>query len=130
MDNVTELQVLLVEDSLPTAERLCELIESTGYPVVISHVETEKEAMARINHSVPDIVVLDLRLKQGSGFNVLRKIAPIQPKPFVIVMTNYALPSFRDYALLTGADRFLDKSLDIEHLPKIIRSMSRIARVH
>ena len=130
MNNRTELHVLLVEDSLPTAERLCELIESTGFPVAISHVVTEKEAVEKIGKSVPDIVVLDLRLKEGSGFNVLRRIAPIEPKPFVVVMTNYALPSFRDYALLTGADRFLDKSLEIEYLPKIIRSLSHKARVH
>jgi two-component system invasion response regulator UvrY len=130
MNNPTELHVLLVEDSLATAERLWELIESTGYPVAISHVETEKEALARLYQSVPDIVVLDLRLKEGSGFNVLRKIAPLQPKPFVVVMTNYALPNFRDYALLAGADRFLDKSLEMEHLPKIIRSLGHRERVH
>jgi CheY-like chemotaxis protein len=128
--NNHELQVLVVEDSLPTAERLCELIESTGYPVAISHVVTEKEAVARINNAVPDIVVLDLRLKEGSGFNVLRKIAPLAPKPFVVVMTNYALPSFRDYALLTGADRFLDKALEIESLPRIIKSLGNDKRVH
>jgi two-component system invasion response regulator UvrY len=117
-----ELKVLLVEDSILTAERLSELIRSVDCPVTILRVETERDALARVREAAPDVVVLDLRLKEGSGLNVLRKIAPLQPKPFIVVMTNYAQASLRDYALETGADFFLDKGLELHSLPTILQS--------
>ena len=116
------LRILLVEDSVLTAEQICELIHSAHPEVTCTTVASEKEAVAEIEHSTPDVVVLDLRLKEGSGFNVLRRVSMRTPKPFTVVLTNYALPQFRDFALLSGADYFLDKSTSIQALPTLLEA--------
>lgn len=117
-----ELKILLVEDSVLTAEQVCELIRRVNAPIVLSVATNEKDAIAAVTEFVPDVVVLDLRLKQGSGFSVLKKLAPKEPKPSIIVLTNYALPNFREYAVLNGANYFLDKAIEMELLPTIIES--------
>jgi len=120
-------RVLLVEDSTLTAEQLCEMIRALRPTIICVAVATEDDALRAIDSQPPHIVVLDLLLKQGSGFNVLKKISSMTPKPLVIVMTNYALPQYREYALLTGADYFLDKAVSIDVLPTILESFLRSA---
>lgn len=126
-----ELKILLVEDSILTAEQVCDLIREVDASIVLSVATTENDAVAAVSEFAPDIVVLDLRLKQGSGFSVLRKLAPQEPKPSIIVLTNYALPNFREYAVLSGADYFLDKALEMDSLPAIIESCAHgVGRLH
>jgi len=112
--------ILLVEDSSLTAEQLCEMIRKHLPDVKCSVVASEKRALKVISTDTFRVVILDLRLKDGTGFNVLKKLSSLTPKPFTIVLTNYALPQYRDYALLAGADYFLDKATSIEALPTLL----------
>jgi two-component system OmpR family response regulator len=121
----TQLRVLLVEDSVLIVDQIRELMQGVTYAVDVSVVATEKEALAAAIEFAPDIVILDLKLKQGTGFGVLRALTAIEPEPTIAVLTNYALPKYRDLALLIGADYFLDKARDFEALPAIIESIAR-----
>src|SRR5215831_17106234 len=105
--NARPLLALLVEDSVLTAEQLRELIRSVPFSIDIETVVSEREALNALDDLQPDIIVLDLKLRQGSGFNVLRKVTALKSKPATVVLTNYALPKYRELALLTGADYFL-----------------------
>jgi CheY-like chemotaxis protein len=83
-------------------------------------VSTEAAALAKMADTNFDAAVLDVRLKVGSGFGVLRALALLTPKPFLVVMTNYALPKYRSFSMLAGADYFLDKATNIELLPDLL----------
>jgi DNA-binding NarL/FixJ family response regulator len=85
-------------------------------------VDTERRAVAALERQPIDIVVLDLHLKEGTGFGVLRAIAGMQVKPRVIVLTNYDLPEYKQAALSLGATLYLDKARDYLRLPEIIGS--------
>jgi response regulator of citrate/malate metabolism len=88
------VRVLLVEDSKVLAERLAEVISQVSHLDLGSTVDTEAAALAVIARESIDVVVLDLHLKLGTGFGVLRGLAGRVPKPLVIVLTNYSLPPF------------------------------------
>jgi DNA-binding response OmpR family regulator len=118
------LRILLIEDSAHTVTQLRELFGRASFPSDVAVVTTEDEAVNAIIERRPDFVVLDIRLQQGTGFNVLRKMTGLDPKPPVAVFTNYAFPRYRDYALLTGADYFLDKAVDFESLGGIVESLN------
>jgi len=120
MSGADKLSILLVEDSALTAEQLCEMIRARLPDVSCTIVSTETEALARIADTHFDAAVLDVRLKVGSGFGVLRALSLLTPKPFLVVMTNYALPKYRSFSLLAGADYFLDKATNIELLPDLL----------
>lgn len=119
-----KLQVLLVEDSKLLIERLSELMAGIANLELYGAVTTEAEAIETIRQSRPDVVVLDLRLKEGTGFGVLRFIKTLATAPVVIVVTNYALPQYRNQAILLGARFFLDKSSEFDQLPVILESLS------
>ena len=112
--------VLLVEDSKVLAERLKELIEEVPGVRLEATVDSETAAVDAVVKSDIDVMILDLQLRQGTGFGVLRKLVGLQAKPLVIVYTNYDLPEYRQEAADLGATHFLDKSRDYDHLVKIL----------
>jgi DNA-binding NarL/FixJ family response regulator len=120
MNHPEKLHVLLVEDSPLTAEQLCEMIRRHRPDVSCTIVATEADAVEKISATPIHAAVLDLRLKEGTGFGVLRKLASLDPKPFIVVLTNFALPKYRELALLAGADYFLDKATTMDVLPSLL----------
>jgi two-component system, OmpR family, response regulator len=121
------LRVLLVEDSKLLAERLSELLAAIPYAISVGVVTTEKDAIdASIAHR-PDLLILDLHLKQGTGFGVLKALSHFKSPPRVVVLTNYALPQYREQALALGAHHFLDKSSEFDRLPLLIKDLGQQA---
>jgi DNA-binding response OmpR family regulator len=118
-----QTKVLVVEDSILTAKQLCESIAGLSHAIDCSTAATEKDALHIIMDSVPDIVVLDLHLKDGNGFTVLKAVKAMRRKPITIVLTNFALPQYRDYAFLLGADFFFDKALEFETIPPLLDTL-------
>src|SRR5580698_4921328 len=94
------LRVLLVEDSQVLATRLREALAALGQVDVVATVDNEQDATNWVRASMIDVIILDLLLKQGSGFGVLRGLG--NHRPVVIVLTNYVLPEYRQSALRLG----------------------------
>jgi len=63
-------------------------------------------------------------LKSGSGFQVLKTVKDLDPAPIAVVLTNFALPQYRELALSMRADYFIDKALGMESLPSIVCSIA------
>src|SRR5689334_12246955 len=102
-DDPASLRVLLLEDSPLIADQVFELLEDSPCTTPIGIVATEGEAIAFNSEHEPDLMTLDLHLKQGTGFGVLRALSHSTKRPIVIVLTNYALPQYREQALSLGA---------------------------
>jgi len=122
----TALRVLLVEDSSLLAARLSELIRRLPDVDLIDTVQTESDALSRISASLPDVLILDLHLRSGSGFGVLRSLARDKSgqRPKVIILTNFGLPEYRREAETFGVEAFLDKSRDYFRLPALLRDFA------
>jgi response regulator RpfG family c-di-GMP phosphodiesterase len=69
------LRVLLVEDSKVLAERLAETITQNTRVELVAQADTEAAALVVVERESIDVVVLDLHLKRGTGFGVLRGLA-------------------------------------------------------
>jgi two-component system, OmpR family, response regulator len=117
------MRVLLVEDSGVLAGRISELIHRLPRIDLIGTVDTEAEAIERIASSAPDVLILDLHLRDGSGFGVLRSLERASARrPRVIVLTGFDLPQYRREAETLGVDAFLNKSRDYHRLPVLLSS--------
>ncbi len=114
------LFVLLVEDSKLLAERLSEMITSIAGFELAAVVDTESAALDMLLEQRVDVVVLDLHLRQGTGFGVLRAINKQPTRPVVVVLTNYDLVEYRRTATMLGAQHFLDKVLEMHQLPEVL----------
>jgi DNA-binding NarL/FixJ family response regulator len=121
--SVHAIKVLLVEDSSVLAEHLAETI--SGFPEIdlIKSVDSEASALAEIRKRRIDVLVLDLQLKQGSGFGILRALAGMHQKPCIIVLTNHDSSAYEQQAVSLGARYFLDKARDFQRLPEILREI-------
>jgi DNA-binding NarL/FixJ family response regulator len=115
------LRVLLVEDSRVLADRLRESLDGLHDVLVVGVVADESAAVAAVRDLRADVVVLDLQLKEGTGFGVLQRLG--KSRPTIIVFTNYVLPEYQRRANALGVDYFLDKSVDYERLPQLIQEI-------
>ena len=69
-------------------------------------------------------MILDLHLRRGTGFGVLREVARhASGAPAVVVFTNYDLPEYRRMALSLGVRHFLDKAREYERLPGVLEEL-------
>jgi CheY-like chemotaxis protein len=115
LNSLRNLSVLLVEDSRVLAERLRETLLT---------VDCEADAVAALRRHPVDVVLLDLHLRQGTGFGVLRSIPADQARKLVvIVLTNYDLAEYRRAAAALGARHFLDKLRDFDRLPALLQQI-------
>ena len=124
------LKVLLVEDSPILADRLRELIDQLSDIELVDTVDNEKSAVQAATGGRVDAIILDLHLRQGTGFGVLRSIKGATPMPVVVVLTNYALAQYQREARLLGARYFLDKAREFERIPQVLQEIAQLETAH
>jgi len=119
------VRVYLVEDSALVFKRLQEWMEEVGAKVV-GHADDATTAIAAIGELRPDVVVIDIALREGTGLHVLKEIdeLPEEDRPVRVVLTNFNRQWYRDAAKRLGADYFFDKSCETPQMIDVVRSMS------
>lgn len=119
------LHVFLVEDSPIIRERLTESLSAPGRIEIVGHADTEHGAIAALAITEWDVLVLDLQLKQGTGLGVLKALAGTKREGAkVIVLTNYAIPQFRERSVALGADFFFDKSREYYRVKSVLEDLA------
>lgn len=88
---------------------------------VVGEAETLPTALELLEALKPEVVILDIVLKEGSGFELLRRTKDQQHPPALIILTNYASPPFRKKAQQEGASYFFDKSTEFEKVVEILK---------
>jgi two-component system NtrC family sensor kinase len=113
-------QILVVDDE-PGITRLCErLLTRTGYGV-IAHTDPAA-AMTFVEKNKIDLLLVDIRMPQISGFDLIAHVKQHQPDTAVLVMTGYGTIDTAIQALREGVDGLLlkpfDSSSELEHAVK------------
>jgi DNA-binding NtrC family response regulator len=106
--------ILLVEDKESLRRVLRMTLEAAGYSV--TEAEDARAAAAEISRTPHRIVLTDLRMPHGSGLDVLRAARSADPDVPVIVMTAYGSIDEAVQAMKDGAQDFLQKPVDSNHL--------------
>lgn len=121
-----QLRIAIVEDSAMIRARLAETLTEIPNVRIVGQAETEAEATALLRDDGWDVVILDLQLKQGTGFAVLKALPPggLQRKTTVIVFTNYAFPQLRTRSLLLGANYFFDKARELHRVHDVVADLA------
>jgi CheY-like chemotaxis protein len=75
----------------------------------------------------PEVVVIDLNLRSGTGMGVLQRIRQRNRalRPLLIVLTNHTLPVLRNACEKAGADHFLDKSREFARVRTLIEEREK-----
>ncbi len=105
---------LLVDDDTQYALALCELIEQENFQVSICG--TIEEALIHLETKVPDVVLVDIMLPDGSGIDLIHKIEALASHTRVLVITGHAAIETTVAALRAGVEDYLTKPIDLDQL--------------
>jgi DNA-binding NarL/FixJ family response regulator len=118
------LIVLVVEDSLMIIERIFSLLEESDNIKLVVHAANYAESIKMVNEVNADVVLLDINLPDKSGIELLQEIKSSHPDMKVVMLTNHASQNYKEICMHMGADYFLDKSIDFEKIPDVIRTLN------
>ena len=112
-----QMKMLLVEDSKLLRDILFDAISHLNNITVTASASTQQQAISLLNESAFDIVLLDIELAQGNGFEVIKHIQQqnyVFKRPVLMMLTNHAHPHYRSLAKTLGVPYFFDKSMDFD----------------
>lgn len=111
-----EHNVFIVEDEPHALERLTKLLESNENLKVIGTADNVNEAIRLINEKRPDILLLDIQISGGTGFDVLKQLEMIPSTIFITAYDEFAVQAFEenavDYILKPYSAERLQKAID------------------
>ena len=102
-------KVLIVEDDVYNTELLKEIMADTGIELI--YAETGKEAIAKTFDYHPDMILMDIRLPDVSGFDITREILKFFPQMKIIAQTAYASGEDREKAIASGCVEYISKPI-------------------
>ena len=122
------LSIYVVEDSEILQQTLASAIAALGAEL-IGCSGSAQTAVADLSMLRPDLIVIDLSLKFGSGFDVLRALQQqgLLPEAIKVVLTNHANDEYRNRSLSLGASPFFAKT-DTSQLLALIGDLAKSHR--
>lgn len=116
--------VLVVDDEETARLVVSDFLRNRGYEVL--EAGTMAEARKYIAQGVTDIIILDVRLPDGYGPNLLNEIALLPMRPQVIIITAHGEISMAVEAMKNGAQDFIEKPLDLLELEKSVKRAEEV----
>ena len=112
--------VLLVDDHDATLETLAEVVRDMGHHT--SSAGSVSQAMERVEDRAYDLVLTDLKLPDGTGLDVLRRVKQLHPETPVVMITGHASIDNAVEATRLGAYEYLTKPVDLKRLRIVIQN--------
>ncbi len=103
-------RTLIVEDNDTYRQTLRGLLDSRFPSMAFEEAKDGNEALKKIRDFLPDLVFMDIKLREESGLELTKKIRGSFPDIIVVILTSYDLPEYREAAKLCGANHFVSKS--------------------
>jgi two-component system response regulator DevR len=119
------LRVMLVEDHEVVRCGLRLLLEAAEDIVVCAEAATVEEAVARADRTLPDVVVMDVQLADGSGIEATREIRARRPATKVIMLTSFDDEQALMASIMAGAGGYVLKQINGGDLIRGIRTVGR-----
>ncbi len=112
MTDIVEKNLLLVDDDNPFLTRLGRAMETRGFTVRLAG--TVADGIAEVKKDAPNYAVVDLRLTDGNGLDVIEALHAKRPEARVVVLTGYGNIATAVTAVKLGAIDYLAKPADAD----------------
>jgi two-component system response regulator RegA len=112
--------LMLVDDDAPLRRSLQRALERRGFQVVAA--ESFKEGSSLAHTVKPDYAVIDLRLEDGSGIDLVKKLRELHPRVRIVILTGYGNIATAVAAIKAGAMDYLAKPADADDVIKALFS--------
>lgn len=119
------IRVLIVDDHVIVRMGITTLLRRKKRIQVVGEAGTVQEAVSQTLHLRPDVILMDVRLPDGTGMAACREIKQQCPEMQVLFLSSYTDEDMLVSALLSGAAGFLPKELNEERLLRAIETVAR-----
>ena len=114
------MKVIIADDSKILRERISSMLSTIPGVEIVAEAENSHEAMKYIEKLKPDVLILDIRMPNGNGIEVLKSIKQKKLSLIKIILTNYPLQQYKVKCFELGADYFFDKAAEFEALKEVV----------
>lgn len=111
-------EILVVEDDSHILDAIGYVLGDEGYSVIKAEKGNFIEKLFTDGEKLPDLIILDLRLADGDGRDICKKLKSHKTLKKIPVIMISAFPNVKDSSLAAGADDFLAKPFEVEELLK------------
>lgn len=118
-----KLKILIVDDHDIVRKGLAMLVSRQDDLSVVAEAGTVAEAVAKARESMPDVVVMDIRLPDGSGIEACREIRDENPSVKVLMLTSYSDEEAVMGSIMAGASGYLLKEIRSQEIVDAIRTV-------
>jgi len=108
------MKLLIVDDDLPFRERLTRSMEKKGFEVISS--PSVKDSLIKVSENTFDFAVVDMRLEDGSGLELIKELQKISPQTKSLLLTGYGNIATAVAAIKSGAIDYLPKPAEIDQI--------------
>jgi DNA-binding NarL/FixJ family response regulator len=119
------LRILLVDDHEVVRMGTRALIEATADLAVVGEAGTAREAVEQAARTRPDVVLMDIRLAEGSGIEATREIRARQPETQVLMLTTYGDDAALFASIMAGAAGYVLKQITSDDLLRALRTVGK-----
>ena len=117
------LRVMLVDDHESVRDGLKAMLQATHDVIVTAEASSVREAIDEADRSRPDVVVMDVRLTDGSGIEATREIRARYPNTRVLMLTSFADDEALFSSIMAGASGYVLKQVKSNELLRAIRAV-------
>jgi len=110
----SDRSLLIVDDDKPFSTRLARAMESRGYEVHVA--ESVSEGVAAVENKAPAFAVIDMRLGDGNGLDVIARLKERRPEARGVILTGYGNIATAVTAVKLGAFDYLAKPADADEI--------------
>jgi DNA-binding NarL/FixJ family response regulator len=119
------MQIYIVEDSAAVRSRLIALLDEVPGAQVAGSAAGATQATREILDLRPEMVIVDVSLAEGGGFDVLRELQARAPEIDVYMLSNFSAYPYRQLAERLGARGFFDKSTEFGRVREAAAAKAR-----
>ena len=110
LENLTDKSLAIIDDDEPFVRRLSKAMEKRGFAV--SHALNILEGKKLVTSAPPAFAVIDLKLSDGNGLEVVEQLRSVRPDSKIVVLTGYGAIATAVAAVKIGATDYLAKPAD------------------
>jgi DNA-binding NarL/FixJ family response regulator len=119
----SKARILVVDDHPMVRDGLVQLISQHPDMVCCGEADSVATAQSSVDSKMPDLVILDLRLKGGDGLELIKMLRSQHPKLKILILSQYEAPMYAERALRAGALGYLVKEQAAEEVLQAIRTV-------
>jgi two-component system, NarL family, response regulator DevR len=121
--SLDRLRVMLVDDHEVVRDGIRALLQAQDDLLVVAEAGSVKDALLQADRTKPDVIVMDVRLADGSGIEATREIRAARPETRVLMLTSFADDEALFASIMAGADGYVLKQIRGGELLRAIRTV-------